>query len=159
MCIARRKLGFATCDDFWPLLVVGGVGTLNPSSGDVSVFLPVEQAVLAGAAVATPARTGLFAVYNVVGTFAGALGALAAGAPYLLARYFDVGVQGFERGVFVLYASLGVVSAGLYARLPSEAVRAESRRPLSRSRSIVLHLAAPCRRGYERNITSASFGV
>src|SRR3954451_3842832 len=33
--------------DFWPLLMVAFVGTLNPSSGDVSVFLPLEQAQLA----------------------------------------------------------------------------------------------------------------
>src|SRR5215204_4089713 len=39
-------LGFAFVHDFWPLLVVAFVGTLNPSSGDVSVFLPTEQALL-----------------------------------------------------------------------------------------------------------------
>ena len=32
-------LGFAFVRDFWPLLVVAFVGTLNPSAGDVSVFL------------------------------------------------------------------------------------------------------------------------
>src|SRR3954463_630484 len=37
---------FATVTQFWPLLVVAVVGTLNPSSGDVSVFLPMEHAVL-----------------------------------------------------------------------------------------------------------------
>ena len=37
----------APWQDFWPLLVVAFVGTLNPSSGDVSVFLPLEQAQLA----------------------------------------------------------------------------------------------------------------
>ncbi len=39
-------LGFALVHDFWPLLVVAFVGTLNPSAGDVSVFLPTEQALL-----------------------------------------------------------------------------------------------------------------
>src|SRR5262245_21330241 len=33
-------VGFAVLHDFWPLMVVAFVGTLNPSSGDVSVFLP-----------------------------------------------------------------------------------------------------------------------
>jgi len=41
-------LGFAAFVDFWPLLVIAFVGTLNPSSGDVSVFLPLEHALLAG---------------------------------------------------------------------------------------------------------------
>jgi hypothetical protein len=30
-------IAFATVEDFWPLLLVAFVGTLNPSSGDVSV--------------------------------------------------------------------------------------------------------------------------
>src|SRR5207237_37607 len=35
--------GFTLVHGFWPLLIVAFVGTLNPSSGDVSVFLPLEQ--------------------------------------------------------------------------------------------------------------------
>ena len=38
-------LGFAAFTAFWPLLVVAIVGTLNPSSGDVSVFLPLEHSI------------------------------------------------------------------------------------------------------------------
>jgi hypothetical protein len=33
-------IAFAALEDFWPLLLVPFVSTLNPSSGDVSVFLP-----------------------------------------------------------------------------------------------------------------------
>ena len=40
-------LGFIYVKSFWPLFAVALVGTLNPSSGDVSVFLPLEQAALA----------------------------------------------------------------------------------------------------------------
>src|SRR3954449_4135338 len=40
-------IAFAVSQEFWPLLLVAFVGTLNPSSGDVSVFLPLEQAQLA----------------------------------------------------------------------------------------------------------------
>lgn len=36
--------GLGGVGDFWPLLIVAFVGTMNPSSGDVSVFLPLEQA-------------------------------------------------------------------------------------------------------------------
>lgn len=45
-------LAFASLSHFWPLLLVAFVGTLNPSSGDVSVFLPLEHAQLANAASA-----------------------------------------------------------------------------------------------------------
>src|SRR5690606_20692059 len=39
-------LSFTLVHDFWPLLIVAFVGTINPSAGDVSVFLPTEQALL-----------------------------------------------------------------------------------------------------------------
>jgi hypothetical protein len=44
--MAGTGLGFALLTDFWPLLMIAIVGTLNPSSGDVSVFLPLEHAVM-----------------------------------------------------------------------------------------------------------------
>ena len=58
----------------WPLLVVAVVGTLNPSAGDVSIFLPTEQTVLARE-TAGHQRTVVFAWYNVAGTRAGGIGA------------------------------------------------------------------------------------
>src|SRR5512135_1840076 len=42
-------LTFALQTTFWPLLLIAFIGTLNPSSGDVSVFLPLEHARLAEA--------------------------------------------------------------------------------------------------------------
>jgi MFS family permease len=46
-------IAFALFGDFWPLLLVALVGTLNPSAGDVSIFLPLEQAQLSGLAGAS----------------------------------------------------------------------------------------------------------
>ncbi len=46
-------IGFATVTAFWPLFIIAVVGTLNPSAGDVSLFLPVEQAALAETVAAT----------------------------------------------------------------------------------------------------------
>src|SRR5262245_52467643 len=77
-------MAFATVESFWPLLVIAFVGTLNPSSGDVSVFLPLEQSLLSHT-VSPKARTALFARYSVAGTLAAAVGALCAGLPALLA--------------------------------------------------------------------------
>ena len=47
---------FATFTSFWPIALVGFIGTLNPSGGDVSVFLPTEQALLPGTAPDANAR-------------------------------------------------------------------------------------------------------
>ena len=61
---------------FWPLFVIAVIGTLNPSAGDVSLFLPVEQAALADT-VAAGDLTAIFSRYNVAGALTGAIGALA----------------------------------------------------------------------------------
>ena len=46
--MAGTGLAMACVEGFWPLMLVALVGTLNPSGGDVSVFLPLEHAVLSG---------------------------------------------------------------------------------------------------------------
>ena len=135
-------LGFAGLRAFWPLLAVAVVGTLNPTAGDVSVFLPVEQAVLAET-VGGRERTAVFAWYNVAGTLAGGLGALAGGVPDVVARLAGVDPLAAERGGFVFYAAVAAVVALIYQRLsPSveRAVRA-GQAPLARSRGVVLRLA------------------
>lgn len=63
LLMAATGVGFAGFSSMWPLLVVAFVGTLNPSSGDVSVFLPLEHARLAGAATGQ-GTTALFARYS-----------------------------------------------------------------------------------------------
>jgi len=134
-------LGFATLTSFWPLLVVAIVGTLNPSSGDVSVFLPLEHAVLAHA-VSDRVRTAAFARYSLVGAFAAALGALFAGAPELLSRALAIDLSALYPSMFVLYAILGLASGAIYRRLPVPTAEARRAAPLVQSRRIVYALAA-----------------
>src|SRR5437762_7044980 len=93
-------IGFAGITAFWPLLVVAVLGTLNPSAGDVSVFLPTEQAALAQT-VSGQHRTRLFAWYNVASNFTGALGSLASGVPAVVAHAYAVDVTLAERSGFV----------------------------------------------------------
>ena len=72
-------LAFAGTTDFWLLLAAATVGVLSPSGNEVGPFLAVEQAALAER-VPAERRTGLFAWYNLAGSFATAAGALAGGA-------------------------------------------------------------------------------
>jgi MFS family permease len=58
--MAATGAGFAMLTDFWPLLVIAFVGTMNPTSGDASIFVPLEQAVLTQT-IAARQRTALFA--------------------------------------------------------------------------------------------------
>jgi len=135
-------LGFAAVSDFWPLLVIAVVGTLNPSSGDVSVFLPLEQAVLARV-VGDRQRTSVFARYSLVGALVGAVGALFAGFPEFLAGAMNIGVKPALQAMFVLYALLGLVSGLIYRKLPASlAVETDTPvAPLRQSKRIVYTLA------------------
>ncbi|HTL76237.1 MAG TPA: MFS transporter [Casimicrobiaceae bacterium] len=137
-------IAFAGVRGFWPLLVVAFVGTLNPSSGDVSVFLPLEHAVLSDA-VSARRRTGTFARYSLVGAVGGAIGALLAGVPQLLTDVLGTPATIGLQGMFLLYAALGFAAWMLYRRLPvraDAAGKASREAPLRESRGIVLTLAA-----------------
>ena len=136
-------LGFIYARSFWSLFAVALVGTLNPSSGDVSVFLPLEQAALAETVV-TRDLTGIFAIYNVAGALAGALGALASGLPSHLASRFGWNLIVAQRSGFVAYAAIALITAIVYRSL-SEGVEVDASSvhiaPLAKSRGIVVRLA------------------
>jgi len=136
-------LGFAAVSDFWPLLVIAIVGTLNPSSGDVSVFLPLEHAVLSQAA-RDRERTAVFARYSLVGALAAGVGALAAALPAMLAAATGIPVLATLQAMFVLYAALGVLVALVYRGLPAARAvdAAPAAAPLRESRRKVHALAA-----------------
>jgi MFS family permease len=135
-------LGFAALDDFWPLLVIAFVGTLNPSSGDVSVFLPLEHALLAGG-VAGHDRTALFARYSLVGSLLGAAGTLLAALPELAATWGVAPLAAFK-GMFLLYALGGLITALIYRQLGRAEVIDGGPPPsaLGPSRRVVYQLAA-----------------
>ena len=99
-------IAFATVEDFWPLLLVAFVGTLNPSSGDVSVFLPLEQAQLARL-VSDRDRTRLFARYSFIGSIMAAVGALGAALPEAAVALSGAELKPALQAAFLLYAALG----------------------------------------------------
>jgi len=147
LLMAATGLGFAGLSSFWPLLLVALVGTLNPSSGDVSVFLPLEHARLAAAAKGH-ARTALFARYSLLGALCAALGALAAAVPDWLVRHSELARLDALRGMFVFYGALGLAVFWLYRNLPAQAGAGNADStpvapaPLGPSRRIVVRLAA-----------------
>jgi len=142
LLMAATGIAFAGLSAFWPLLIVAFLGTLNPSAGDVSVFLPLEHARLAEAAQGRD-RTALFARYSLIGVFCGALGALASAVPDTLAG-LGVGRISALRALFVLYGVVGLLVWLLYRQLPTSLPHAERNppAPLGPSRDVVVKLAA-----------------
>jgi len=140
--MAATGISFVAFTAFWPLVVVAVFGTLNPSSGDVSVFLPLEHAMLAHVAPEKQ-RTSWFARYSLVGALMGAGGAVCAGLPEWLASAGLAHATALK-AMFVLYALLGAACALVYRRLPAPppATTDSTAGPLRHSRRIVFTLAA-----------------
>lgn len=143
LLMAATGVGFAGLSSFWPLLLVAFIGTLNPSAGDVSVFLPLEHARLSEAGRGISGTTGLFARYSLIGSLCAAVGALAAAIPDGLA---GMGIDRLTalRLMFVVYGLAGLVVWMLYLRLPVAAPHESQPMPaaLGPSRHTVFRLAA-----------------
>ena len=135
-------LAFACASTYTVVLLVALVGTINPSSGSVSVFVPLEHAVLSRW-VADSERTRMFARYSLIGALAAAAGALGAASPDALAA---LGVSRLTalQGMFVAYAVLGLAGGIAYARIPADPAPLEDRpaAALGPSRGIVYGMAA-----------------
>lgn len=137
---------FALSGDPLVLTAAAVLGTISPSGKDVGPFLSLEQAVLPQT-TSDERRTAVFAAYNIVGSVAGALGALAAGLP----SWVGLGEPAGSRALLWGYAAAGVLLCWL-ARSLSPAVevvppRADaparrSRFGVHRSRGVVAKLAA-----------------
>jgi len=141
--MAGTGFGFALLTDFWPLMLVALVGTLNPSSGDVSVFLPLEHAVLSRV-VTDRQRTATFARYSLVGSLLAAAGSLAAALPATIVSVSGMSSTNAIQAMFVLYALIACVSGLVYRGLP-KALVTDARQPmapLQKSKKTIYTLAA-----------------
>lgn len=144
---------FALTEDFLLLLIAATVGIISPSGYEVGPFLSIEQSALSQI-VSGERRTSVFAWYNLVGSFATALGALAGGGLVQLLQNAGVAALTSYRTVVTVYAILGLLLWVFFSRLsPSVEVCPEgssfdatgairARFGLHRSKAIVLKLSA-----------------
>lgn len=142
--MALSGIAYAASSDYWVLLLVAFVGTINPSGGSTSIFVPLEHAVLTGA-VAPQQRTAAFARYSLLGALAGALGSLLAATPDWMRAWAGVETLDAIKAMFLLYAAFGVLGGLVYRRIPASVRPSSSARPaaaLGPSRGIVYRLAA-----------------
>jgi len=102
---------FALTRVYAVLLIAAFFGTLGTTASETAPFLPIEQAMLPQTCLPHQ-RTALFARYNLVASFAGALGALAAGLPDLLTHAGIPEPLGI-RFMFGVYSALALGVAGL----------------------------------------------
>ena len=94
---------FAVTGNFLLLLLAATIGVISPSGNEVGPFLSIEQAALSQI-VSDERRTQIFAWYNLVGSFATALGALCGGWLAQAAQIMGVTPLGSYRGIVIVIA-------------------------------------------------------
>lgn len=133
---------FALSDNPIWLAIAAIFGTISPSGKEVGPFLSIEQAILPQT-TSDQQRTAVFSAYNLVGSAAGAVGALAVGLPAIL----SLSAAGGYRLLISSYVAAALILAVLFALLSKnvEARQLAGSQRLKfgvrRSRSIVVKLA------------------
>jgi MFS family permease len=139
--MACTGLAFPNVELFAIIAIVAFVGTINPSTGDLGVLVPLEHAMLAQG-VPDDERTRTFARYSLIGALSMATGSLAAALPDFMTSAGIDRLSAFKV-MFYIYAALGLLCAALYWLLPH--ARMDETRPsapLGPSRKVVYKLAA-----------------
>jgi len=137
---------FVLTQDFYLLLLAAIIGVISPSGNEVGPFLSIEQASLSQL-LPDNRRTQVFSWYNLVGSFATALGALVGGSLAQVLQRLGASPLDSFRVVIVGYALLGTLLVALFLRLsPQVEVVTPATSPqtflgLHRSRRVVLGLA------------------
>ena len=112
-----------------PLLApIAFVGMLNGMGTDRSAAFALEQAVIPGL-VSDQRRTWSLAWYSVVLDSSGALGALAAGIPFLEHRFWGIDLTTAYQTLFAGYVVLNLFSGVLYLFLTREVEIAHATTP------------------------------
>ena len=145
---------FGLTSMFWLLVLAATIGVISPSGNEVGPFLSIEQAALSQL-LPNERRTQVFGWYNLVGSFATALGALCGGLLSQSMQTAGASPLLSYRVVVFGYAGMGLLLLALFLRLsprvefaPLSQSPAGQEAPkkgllgLERSRKVVLRLSA-----------------
>ena len=143
---------FLATDNYVALIAAALIGTINVTGSETGAFLSIEQATLPQTVKDLKKRTTIFAIYNMVGTFAMSAGVLLSGLPQILQNSYGLNQVESIKPLFLLYSLLAVVVIGIYFLLSKKIEleldnKDEKRKPLtqvlsSNSKVIVGKLSA-----------------
>jgi len=145
--MAGAGTAFVLTRNYILLIVAAIFGVISPSGNEIGPFLSVEQAGLTQL-ISNQKRTQFFAWYNLAGSFATAIGALAGGwlaqglqdNQWTALESYRVVLMGYAIGGFLIL----LLFLNLTAAVEVEATKDDTKRVLGlhRSRSVVLKLSS-----------------
>lgn len=119
MCISG--LIFTFTDNYFLLVLAAFIGTINVTGSETGAFLTIEQAILPQTIRDKKKMNTIFALYNMVGTFAMSAGIILSGLPSLLQeQYFAMNHVDSFKILFMMYSILGLVVMIIYLMISKD---------------------------------------
>lgn len=119
MCISG--LIFTFTDNYFLLVLAAFIGTINVTGSETGAFLTIEQAILPQTIRDKRKTNTIFALYNMVGTFAMSAGIILSGLPSLLQeQYFAMNHVDSFKILFMMYSILGLVVMIIYLMISKD---------------------------------------
>jgi MFS family permease len=105
---------FFVTTNYIALIASAFIGTINVTGTETGAFLSIEQAILPQTTNDIKKRNTLYAIYNMVGTFAMSAGVLLSGFPGLLEYRYGFNQIESIRPLFLFYSIIGLGVLGIY---------------------------------------------
>lgn len=105
---------FLLTENYFALIIAAFIGTINVTGSETGAFLSLEQAILPQTVSDVKKRNIVFAIYNMVGTFAMAGGILLASLPQLVEKNYGVSTIDSFKPLFLVYLSVGISVTVIY---------------------------------------------
>ena len=112
---------FTFTDNYYLLILAAFIGTINVTGSETGAFLTIEQAILPQTIKDKKKMNTLFALYNMLGTFAMSGGILLSGLPSLLQEQYSAlsNVESIKI-LFGLYSTVGLLVMIIYIMVSGE---------------------------------------
>ena len=110
---------FLITENYVAMIIAALVGTINVTGSETGAFLSIEQAILPQTVKDIQKRNTIFALYNMVGTFAMSAGILVSGVPDLLQQHGLDQISSIKP-LFAFYSIIGIAVTITYFMLTRE---------------------------------------
>jgi MFS family permease len=126
---------FLSTENYVAMIIAAWIGTINVTGSETGAFLSIEQAILPQTVKDSQKRNTIFALYNMVGTFAMSAGILVSGVPDLLQQYGLNQINSIKP-LFAFYSIIGIGVTITYFMLTKEIEPKNTiKRPLTKTLS------------------------